>query len=439
MSNYREGSLAAPMRHPIYWENEEYYDETSLHTEMERVFDVCHTCRRCVNLCQSFPTLFDLVDESQTFEVDGVDKADYVKVVDQCYLCDLCFMTKCPYVPPHEWNIDFPHLMLRAKAVAFKQGKTKLSHKILTSPQKVGAFSSTPVLSGVINWTNKFEPFRKVLEKTLGVHVNAVIPKYHSNKLSKRFVNQQNDSQYKVAIFGTCYGEFNDPDTALDIIDVLRHNNVEVKLVQKTQCCGMPKMELGDLESVEAYAQKNIAPLLELVKQGYKLIAPIPSCVLMFKNELPMIMSKNKDIKAIGEAFYDPFEYLMFLNKEGVLKTDFKSINQHILYHVACHQRVQNIGLHTKKVLNLIPGLDLDVIQRCSGHDGTYGVRVETHTYAVKIGKPIAKKISEKTDLVLSDCVMAGNHITHISEHEVKAIHPMSLVKIAYGLDKETT
>jgi Fe-S oxidoreductase len=201
----------------------------------------------------------------------------------------------------------------------------------------------------------------------------------------------------------------------------------------------MPKMELGDLESVEAYAQENIAPLMDLIEQGYKLMAPIPSCVLMFKNELPMIMSKNKDIKTIGEAFYDPFEYLMFLNKEGVLKTDFKSINQHVLYHVACHQRVQNIGLQTKKVLSLIPDLDLDVIQRCSGHDGTYGVRVETHTYAVKIGKPIAKKISDKTDLVLSDCVMAGNHIAHISEHKVKAIHPMSLVKIAYGLDKEKT
>ena len=393
MSKFKEGNLEAPTRHPLNWKDKDFYNEDSLNNELERVFDICHGCRRCVSLCKSFPTLFDLIDESETFEVDGVDKADYKKVVDQCYLCDLCYIAKCPYVPPHDFNVDFPHLMLRAKAIQFKKGETKLSHKVLTSPQKVGSIASMPVISPVVNWSNNNKTLRKVTQKVLGVHENAVVPTYHSKRLSKIFVEESSDSQFKVAIFGTCYGEYNDPKTVIDLVDVLRHNNVEVKLIKKTQCCGMPKMELGDLDSVVKYANENIEPLIELVKDGYKLIAPIPSCVLMFKNELPMILNKNEDIKAISEAFFDPFEYLSLLIESNQFDDKFQAIDKEILYQVACHQRVQNIGAHTKKILGLIPDLDVNIAERCSGHDGTYGVRKETHTYSVKIGMPVAKKL----------------------------------------------
>ena len=119
----KEGSLEAPTRLPIEWKSDEFYDEDSINEELERVFDICHTCRRCVSLCNSFPTLFDLIDDSETMEVDGVAKNDYKRVVDECFLCDICYLTKCPYVPPHEWNVDFPHLMLRAKAANFKKGR----------------------------------------------------------------------------------------------------------------------------------------------------------------------------------------------------------------------------------------------------------------------------------------------------------------------------
>ena len=434
MSKFKEGNLEAPTRHPLNWKDKDFYNEDSLNNELERVFDICHGCRRCVSLCKSFPTLFDLIDESETFEVDGVDKADYKKVVDQCYLCDLCYIAKCPYVPPHDFNVDFPHLMLRAKAIQFKKGETKLSHKVLTSPQKVGSIASMPVISPVVNWSNKNKTLRKVTQKVLGVHENAVVPTYHSKRLSKIFVEESSDSQFKVAIFGTCYGEYNDPKTVIDLVDVLRHNNVEVKLIKKTECCGMPKMELGDLDSVVKYANENIEPLIELVKDGYKLIAPIPSCVLMFKNELPMILNKNEDIKAISEAFFDPFEYLSLLIESNQFDDKFQAIDKEILYQVACHQRVQNIGAHTKKILGLIPDLDVNIAERCSGHDGTYGVRKETHTYSVKIGMPVAKKINDTTDLVVSDCVMAGNHVAHIASQDIESIHPISLVKLAYGL-----
>ena len=434
MSKYREGSLEAPVRHPLNWQDEDFYNEQSLNQELERVFDICHGCRRCVSLCKSFPTLFDLVDESETFEVDSVDKVDYKKVVDQCYLCDLCYMTKCPYVPPHEWNVDFPHLMLRAKAIQFKKGETKRSHKVLTSPKQVGSVASKPVISSIVNWSNSNKAIRKITENIMGVHVDAVVPKYHSKTLTKLFVEDKTASQFKVAIFGTCYGEYNDPKSVIDLVDVLRHNNVEVKLIKNTQCCGMPKMELGDLETVIEYANENTSLLKKLVEDGYKLIAPIPSCVLMFKNELPMIISDNEDIKLISQAFFDPFEYLSFLNGSGQLDTNFSAIDKEVLYQMACHQRVQNIGSHTKKILGLIPDLDVNIAERCSGHDGTYGVRKETHTYAVKIGKPVAKKITDNTDLVVSDCVMAGNHIAHIATQNIEAIHPITLVKMAYCL-----
>ena len=434
MSKYREGSLEAPVRHPLNWQDEDFYNEQSLNQELERVFDICHGCRRCVSLCKSFPTLFDLVDKSETFEVDSVDKTDYKKVVDQCYLCDLCYMTKCPYVPPHEWNVDFPHLMLRAKAIQFKKGEIKRSHKVLTSPKQVGSVASKPIISSIVNWSNSNKTIRKITENIMGVHIDAVVPKYHSKTLTKLFVEDNTVSKFKVAIFGTCYGEYNDPKSVIDLVDVLRHNNVEVKLIKNTQCCGMPKMELGDLETVVEYANENISPLKKLVEDGYKLIAPIPSCVLMFKNELPMIISDNEDIKLISQAFFDPFEYLSFLNDSAQFDTNFSAIDKEVLYQMACHQRVQNIGSHTKKILGLIPDLDVNIAERCSGHDGTYGVRKETHTYAVTIGKPVAKKITDNTDLVVSDCVMAGNHIAHIATQNIEAIHPITLVKMAYCL-----
>lgn len=434
MSKYREGSLEAPVRHPLNWQDEDFYNEQFLNDELERVFNICHGCRRCVSLCKAFPTLFDLIDESETFEVDSVDKADYKKVVDQCYLCDLCYMTKCPYVPPHEWNVDFPHLMLRAKAIQFKKGETKKSYKVLTSPQQVGSVASKPVISSIVNWSNSNKTIRKITENIMGVHADAVVPKYHSKTLTKLFVEDNIVSKFKVAIFGTCYGEYNDPKSVIDLVDVLRHNNVEVKLIKNTQCCGMPKMELGDLETVIKYANENITPLKKLVGDGYKLIAPIPSCVLMFKSELPMIISDNEDIKLISKAFFDPFEYLSFLNDSAQLDTNFSAIDKEVLYQMACHQRVQNIGSHTKKILGLIPDLDVNIAERCSGHDGTYGVRKETHTYAVTIAKPVVKKITDNTDLVVSDCVMAGNHIAHIATQNIEAIHPITLVKMAYCL-----
>ena len=276
MNEGREGSLEAPTRHPIDWKSGEFYDESTLFGELERVYDICHGCRRCVSLCHSFPTLFDLVDESDTYEVDGVKKEDYWDVVEHCYLCDLCYLTKCPYVPPHEWNVDFPHLMLRAKAQKFKKGDIKLRDKILTSTDVVGSLAGIPVIAQTINTANSIRPVRKILEKTVGIHADAVLPDFYSSSLRKRYnkleapninVETTELTKGKVAIFVTCYGNRNEPDVVEDLIAILRHNKLEVRLIEQEKCCGMPKMELGDLESVEKLKDFNIPQLMKMVEQ----------------------------------------------------------------------------------------------------------------------------------------------------------------------------
>lgn len=280
----REGNLEAPTRHPLDWKNPDFYNEDSLNKELERVYDICHGCRRCVSLCDAFPTLFDLVDESKTFEVDGVDKKDFVKVVDQCYLCDLCYMTKCPYTPPHEWNVDFPHLMLRAKAIKHKKGDVKTRDKILSATDTVGNLAGIPVVSSIVNATNNNALGRKVLKSVLGIHPDAILPKYHSKTGRKRLTNSiiktvteataAGRTTGKVAIFATCYGNRNEPHLLEDLSKVLTHNKIPTSLVDKEVCCGMPKLELGDLKAVEHAKNVNIPEMMKKINAGWDIIAP---------------------------------------------------------------------------------------------------------------------------------------------------------------------
>jgi Fe-S oxidoreductase len=441
---HKEGSLEAPTRHPINWKSPEYYNGGSLFNELERVFDICHGCRRCVSLCHAFPTLFDLVDESDTMEVDGVAKEDYWKVVDHCYLCDLCYMTKCPYVPPHEWNVDFPHLMLQAKAQKHKNGKSKLRDKILTSTDAVGHIAGIPVVAQAVNAVNQIGLARKVMDKTVGVHPDAILPEFHSNSLRKRCakkssptisVEQTKNTRGQVALFTTCYVNRNAPDMGEDLIAVFEHNGIPVRISEKEKCCGMPKMELGDLESVEQAKLFNIPILAAMVDEGWDLIAPVPSCVLMFKQELPLLFPDDQLVMKVQGAFYDPFEYLMLRHKDGKLDTTFKKSLGKIAYHVPCHQRVQNIGLKTRDILQLIPDTNIDVIERCSGHDGTYAVKSEFHDISMKICRPVVNRVSEgEVDHYISDCPMAGHQIENGLQNGSKPESAFTLLRMAYGI-----
>jgi Fe-S oxidoreductase len=440
----REGNLEAPTRHPLGWRDAEFYNEQALNEELERVFDICHGCRRCVSLCDAFPTLFDLVDGSATLEVDGVAKADYTKVVDQCFMCDLCYQTKCPYVPPHEWNVDFPHLMLRAKALQFKKGERKLSHKLISNTGLQGKVGSLPVVAGVINAANRNKTLRKVLEKTLDLDHRAHLPEFHSDTLRRRDkgrspaaveTREAGPTRGKVALFATCYCNVNTPDVAQDLIRVFEHNGIPVRLTAKEQCCGMPKLEQGDLEAVDRYRQTNIPELVRLVDEGWDIVAAIPSCVLMFKQELPLMYPGDADVQKVKQAIFDPFEYLLHRHKAGLLNTGFKQQLGKVAWHVPCHQRVQNIGPKTRDVLALVPGTEIEIIERCSGHDGTYGVRAGTYERSQKIARPvIARAKKAEADYLVSDCPMAASQIADGLDLKHGETNPLTLLRKAYGI-----
>jgi Fe-S oxidoreductase len=442
----REGSLAPPTRHPVAWREPAFFDETALMEELERVYDLCHGCRRCFSLCNSFPLLFDAIDASPTGELDGVDRKVFWEVADHCYLCDMCYMSKCPYVPPHPWNIDFPHLMLRAKAVKFRKGETRLRDRVLSSTDVVGRIAGIPVVSQVVNAVNRSAFGRSVLDRTLGVDPTAPVPAYHSTsgrtRVSRGHRPQEitakatAETRGKVALFATCYCNRNEPDIDADLASVFRHNGIPVTVVPQERCCGMPKLELGDLESIERAKDVNVPAMARMVDEGHDLVAPIPSCALMFKQELPLLFPDDPQVRKVAAAMFDPFEYLALRHKAGLLRTDFARSLGKVSYHVPCHLRVQNLGLKTRDVLKLVPGTEIEPIERCSGHNGTYGVKKEYRATSMKIGKPVFGKVRNASpDYYASDCPMAGHQIeSGLGDSPKPPTHPLTLLRIAYGI-----
>ncbi len=444
----REGSLEAPTRHPLQWRSDAFYDSAALDKELERVFDICHGCRRCFNLCASFPTLFDAVDATTEGEVHALDKKVYWDVVDNCYLCDMCFMTKCPYVPPHPWNVDFPHLMLRAKAVRAKKQGIGLREKVLAATDTVGSLAGVPVVVELVNAVNHSRPGRVLLEKTLGVASDAPLPQYYARTARSRLKPLGTTSEPvngaavttprttgRVALFATCYGNRNEPQLDEDLAAIFEHNGIEVRLLPRERCCGMPRLELGDLEAVARLKEHNIPQLVQAVAAGFDLVAPIPSCVLMFKQELPLMYPEDADVQRVARHMFDPFEYLMLRHAAGLLRTDFAAPLGKVSYHVPCHLRVQNLGLKTRDLLKLVPGTTVEVIERCSGHNGTYGVKKEYRAASVKIGRPVAQRVeAAKADHYSSDCPMAGHQIESILAEKREPEHPLRLLRLAYGI-----
>jgi glycerol-3-phosphate dehydrogenase subunit C len=441
----REGSLEAPTRHPLDWRNPEFYDPAKLDEELERVFGICHGCRRCVNLCTAFPTLFDLVDASSTLEVDGVAKQDFAKVVDQCYLCDMCFMTKCPYVPPHPWNVDFPHLMLRAKAVKFRRGEASLRDRLLTSTDAMGKLAAIPVVAQTVNFMNQNALARRAMQGVLGVHKDRELPPYSPSRFRSSFkqsasfpVKDGKLTPGKVAIFSTCYVNYNEPGMGHDLLAILAHNEIPYVLVEQEACCGMPKLELGDLQAVDVLKKRNIPVLAKLANDGYAILTPVPSCTLMFKQELPLMYPDDADTLAVRDAMFDPFEYFVERRKDGLLKTAFVKELGKVSYHIPCHSRVQNMGQKTREMLEAVPGTKVSTVERCAGHDGTWGVKAEYFDNSMKIGRPVFRQMAEPApDYVSSDCPIAARHIMQgMGEQAGKAekAHPLTLLRKAYDI-----
>ncbi|MEO7773412.1 MAG: heterodisulfide reductase-related iron-sulfur binding cluster [Steroidobacteraceae bacterium] len=440
----REGSLDAPTRHPLDWQNPQFYEHDALEKELERVFDICHGCRRCFSLCASFPTLFDAVDATVVGEVAAVPRHVYWDVVENCYLCDMCYMTKCPYVPPHPWNVDFPHLMLRAKATRAREGRISLRDRVLSATDTVGNLAGIPIVVEVVNAANRSPTARALLETTFGVHRDAPLPQYHANSARKRLRKRTRrtltstatpKTRGKVILFTTCYGNRNEPELAEDLVAVFEHNEIIVDLAEKERCCGMPKLELGDLKAVAGSKEINIPVLKGLIDLGYDIVAPIPSCVLMFKQELPLMFPGDAAVQAVKARIFDPFEYLMLRHEAGLLRTKFSGRLGKLSYHVPCHLRVQNMGLKTRDLLRLVPDTTIDVIERCSGHNGTYAVKKEHRATSLKIGAPVIARVQKASpDYYTSDCPMAGHQIESGLEEMGAPVHPLKLLRMAYGI-----
>ena len=442
----REGSLDAPFRHPIAWRDEAYYDLAAVETEMERQFDVCHTCRRCFNLCDSFPVLFDLIDESKTGELDSVAKADYAKVDEACTLCDMCFLTKCPYVPPHEFDIDIPHLILRYRAAKRRAGSKDFIRDQLGDTDRNGKLAK-PV-AGLANWATarKNTPLRKLLEAIAEIDAEAVLPEYHSKTatdLLKAPIPPDPAGpafgQRKAVIYATCFVDYNEPDTALAAARVLARQGVDARLVYP-ECCGMPQLESGDLANVAGRAERVAKAFAPYVAQGYEVVALTASCGLMMKFEWPLISPENHEVLALAAATRDICEYVVDLSKTHGIAPGLQPVAGGVTVHHACHARAQNMGQKSAEMLKLIPDTEIAVVERCSGHGGTFGVMKKTRPHAMKIGKPAARAVAQKGSAELcSDCPLACSHIGELLTAEAgdapRQSHPIEILDRAYGTE----
>ena len=441
-----EGSLEAPMRHPVPWQDPEFYDEAKLDDELRRVFDICHGCRRCFNLCDSFPKLFDLIDESESGELDTVDSKDFKPVVDACTLCDMCFMTKCPYVPPHEFNLDFPHLMLRYRAVEQKKGKVPFAAKQLTKTDRNGKLASK--VSGLVNWAGKCgnNVTRPIMESVADIHRDAKLPEYSSqpfaDKTTAPVVNKDAPAYgRKAVLYATCFANYNNPHIGDAARAVLAKNGVETEVVYP-RCCGMPQLEQGDIAAVAESAKQTSADLMPWIEKGYDVIALVPSCALMLKFEWPLLVTDDENVTKLSTATSDITEYIVGIAKNEGLADGIKALDGGGTVHMSCHSRAQNMGQKAAEMLRLIPDLDLNVIERCSGHGGSWGIMKDNFEVALKVGKPVARKAGDaNSKYVLSECPLARDHIVQGIEKLDKPVdnidtmqHPVELFARAFGV-----
>ncbi|WP_446830507.1 (Fe-S)-binding protein [Candidatus Foliamicus sp.] len=414
----------------IDWRSPDYYDETALVAEEERVFDICHGCRRCFNLCNAFPLLFDAIDESDSGELDTTPKKVYWEVAEQCYLCDMCYRAKCPYVPPHPFMVDFPRLMLRAKAQNWRKNGARLRDRTLAAPRAVGRLAGIPVVAQTVNALNRNSLARAALENVAGVSRRAPLPDYRKFKGRRARSRKQGE----VLVFATCYGDYNGPEIIDDLFAVLDHNGISATMMQSEACCGMPKLELGDFQGVEALLRKNLPALAEHARGGGTILAPVPSCALMFQQELPEMFPEDEHVRTVAESVRDPMHYLWLRNREGELAGAFKQGLGRVMYHAPCHTQVQNFGLKTPEVLKLAPDTTVQTIERCSGFDGVYGVRAESRDASEKIARAAIRSAQDSEwDHFTSDCPLAGRQILNGLQRSADYRHPVSLLRQAYG------
>jgi glycerol-3-phosphate dehydrogenase subunit C len=444
----REGGLEAPTRHVIPWADPDFFDRAKTEAEMRRIFDICHGCRRCFNLCDAFPRLFDLIDNSDTGEIDGVAAVDYQKVADACTLCDMCFMTKCPYVPPHEFNVDFPHVMLRYRAVEFHEGRMPWARGELGKTDRNGELAR--LAAPLANWAgdrhNRLT--RPALEKLVGVDRRAALPKYHGRTFLARAQHAAPPvhtaapaAGRRAVLYATCFVNYNNPSIGEATQAVFARNGVETEVVYP-QCCQMPQLEAGDLAKVAAGAEHVAVTLAPWIDRGYDIVALVPSCALMLKFEWPLIVPDDEAVKKLARATFDVSEYIVDIARKEGLAPGLQPLSGGVTLHIACHARAQNMGQKAAEMLRLLPETQVNVIERCSGHGGSWGVLKDNFETAIKVGRPVARQaLHDPKPFLAAECPLAGMHILQGMELLAKdetlperALHPIELVARAYGI-----
>jgi glycerol-3-phosphate dehydrogenase subunit C len=440
-----EGSLEAPTRHAIPWRDEAWYDEATLDAELRRVFDICHGCRRCFNLCDSFPILFDAVDAAPNELVEDLSVGQLQAVVDACTLCDMCFMTKCPYVPPHPFDLDFPHLMLRARAVENRKGQTSLADRELAKMDRNGKLGSA--MAGLANWATAEGNgmTRPLMEMTLGIDRRAHVPPFMETPLVNKApaiipVPNPDGPAFgrKVVIYAGCHDNFNDGTPGEAAMKVFAHNGLRVR-IEHPDCCAMPSLENGDMAVVASAAARISAFFAPLIADGWDIVPLTTSCALMLKFEWPLIEPESAAVAILAQHTFDVSEYVVRLSKDVGL-APIAPLAQTIGVHFACHSRAQNMGPKAMEMLRLIPEAKPQLAERCSGHGGKWGIFKKNFERAIKIGKPTAKALAKgNPDIMVSECPLAGPHLRQViaangAEPPARIGHPIEVVARAYGL-----
>jgi glycerol-3-phosphate dehydrogenase subunit C len=419
----------------------EFFDSASLEKEYRRVMDICHTCRRCYNLCPSFDVIFKALDRPEVDgEIDRVPRKDLESFTDLCYECKLC-IPHCPYYPPHRWDVDIPRLVLRDRAGRVRRsGRPELRDRVLGSADALGRLASRA--APLVNFANRSRLGRIALEKTLGVHRDRLLPAFHADTFDRWWAarggrtsrDQVSSPGAAVALFVTCSVNYNNPGIGKAAVAVLEKNGLEV-VVPPQRCCGMPFLDSGDIDAARENRGVNVAALLPFVRDGIPVVTPGPTCSLTIKKEYPLLGSDPESAE-VAAGTLDLSEYLMKLHAAGRLSTDFRRGAGRVAYHVACHLKVQDIGFRSRDLLALTPGASVEVIEKCSGHDGTWSMKTEYFPMSMEIGRGLFDKIREAdADRVASDCPLAGLQIRQGAGVEPR--HPIEIIAECYGLEVE--
>ena len=418
--------------------SKEFWDLEKVDVELRRVYDICGGCRRCLPLCPSFKVMFDRLDvEAVDGDVEKLPKADVKEVVDLCYQCKLCY-NHCPYTPPHRWEVDFPRLMLRARAAEARVRGVSLQDRVLGNTELVGRLGSWT--APVSNWLNELPAHRALVEAVAGIHKGRNLPKFHRQTFSSWFARRRRiaapaptPAARKVAFFTTCSVEYNDPATGRAAVRVLEKNGVDVSLPRQ-RCCGMPYLDGGAVDEARALVRDNVRRLAAAVREGRETVAPGPTCSYMLKREYPWL-DGSEDAKLVAASTRDLFEYLAKLRADGALDTRFVRPVGAVTYHVPCHLRAQNIGLRTAEVLRAIPGASVNVVEKCSAVDGTWGLKKEYYELSLKVAKPLFDAVaSADAPLTATDCPLAALQIEQGTGRRV--LPPIRILAAAYGIEE---